>query len=95
MFSTPTIAALTGAALFFVPLCGVAAAQPVDDDQVRMCVKHIAEMERNVARRTKGNERREIIALLREAKKACIQGRIASAYSGASKSMQMANKAAK
>ena len=80
------------AALLLIPVTSPAIAT---DDDVRQCVRHIAELERRVARQTKGAERREIINVLGKAKIACIKGRIADAYAGAAKGLQMAKKAPK
>lgn len=84
-------AALVAAALL-IPAASPAIA---NDDEVRQCVRHIAELERRVARETKGAERREIINVLGKAKVACIKGNIADAYAGAAKGLQMAKKAPK
>lgn len=88
--------ALAGAALLF-PLfsLSVSGTAVAASDEIRTCVRHIAEIERNVARKTKGAERREIIAILGKAKIACMKGQIGSAYQGASVGLKMAGKARK
>lgn len=87
----PLPAALVAAVLLFPATTPAIAA----DDDVRQCIRHIAELERRVARQTKGAERREIINVLGKAKVACIKGNIADAYAGAAKGLQMAKKAPK
>jgi len=90
-------AALFGAALVF-PASNILFSTPVlaaDDLAVRACVKKIAELERDIARRTTGQERREIIAVLGQAKIACIKGDFKNADQGAVKGRFMANKAGK
>ena len=93
MSSKNLIAALAGAALFLPSLGGVAIAQPANDDRVRLCAKHVAEMERTVARQTTGDKRKRIIVMMSEAKKACFRGDIGLAYQNASKGLQMAKAA--
>ena len=89
------VASVLGAAVISLPLItGSASAQAVNDDQVKLCVKHIAEMERTVARQTSGEERKRIILMLGEAKRACIKGQIGVAYQDASKGLQLAKRAA-
>ncbi|MGB0632161.1 MAG: hypothetical protein ACPGRZ_15835 [Alphaproteobacteria bacterium] len=90
MRSKNLTAALAGAAFFLTLAGGPTIAQPVNDDQVRLCTKHVAEMERTVARQTKGEERKRIIAMLGDAKKACFRGDIGAAYQSASKGLQLA-----
>ena len=87
----PLPAAIVAASLLF-PASSPAVAS---DEEVRRCVRHIAELERRVARETKGAERREIIKVLGKAKVACIKGNIADAYAGTAKGLQMAKKAPK
>lgn len=84
-------AALIAATFLFPAIPSASAA----DDDVRQCVRHIAELERRVARETKGAQRREIINVLGKAKIACMKGSIADAYAGAAKGLQMAKKAPK
>lgn len=95
MRSKYLVAALTGAAFFLTLGIDPAAAQPVNEDQIRLCNKHVAEMERTVARQTTGEERKRILQVLGEAKKACFRGDIGAAYQGASKGLQLANNAAR
>ncbi len=89
-------AALAGAAFLFpvshIPFSSGAFAA---DDDIRTCVRQIAELERDVARRTKGAERRQIIAVLGQAKIACMKGDFELAGQGAIKGRFMANKAEK
>ena len=90
-------AALLGAALV-IPVTIISNGNSVlaaDADNVRTCVKRIAALERSVARRTTGKERREIIAVLGQAKNACIKGDFELADQGAIKGRFMANKAGK
>jgi hypothetical protein len=90
-------AALFGAALV-IPASNILFSNPVfaaDDLAVRACVKQIAKLERDIARRTKGKKRREIIAVLGQAKLACIKGDFELADQGAIKGRFMANKAGK
>jgi len=95
MRSKNLTAALSGAAFFFTLACGPTVAQPASDDQVRLCARHVAEMERTVARQTAGEDRKRIIVMLGQAKKACFRGDIGAAYQGASKGLQLANNASR
>jgi len=52
-------------------------------------------MERTVVRQTAGEDRKRIIVMLGQAKKACFQGDIGAAYQGASKGLQLANNASR
>jgi hypothetical protein len=80
------------AATLLIPVASPAVAV---DEEVRQCVRHIAELERLVARETRGAERREIINVLGQAKVACMKGEIAAAYQGVARGLQMAKKAPK
>jgi len=90
-------AALFGAALV-IPANSILFSTSVlaaDDLAVRACVKKIAELERDVARRITGTERREVLAVLGQAKLACIKGDFENADQGAVKGRFMANKGGK
>lgn len=95
MIGKSVVAALSGAAIFLALGAGTASAQAPNDDQVRLCIKHVAEMERSVARTTKGAERKQILGMLGQAKRSCIEGHIGIAYSNASKGLQLAKRSAK
>lgn len=87
------IAALAGAA-FILPLSlSISAPASAADDQVRQCIRHVAELERSVARQTKGEQRRDILRVLSSAKTACAKGNIGAAYQAAGKGLEMAKKA--
>ena len=58
----------------------------------RQCIRHVAEVERTVARKIKGDERREILRVLSQAKTACTKGDIAAAYQAAGKGLEMVKK---
>lgn len=88
-----TIAALAGAA-FLLPLSlSISAPASAAGDQIQQCIRHVAELERSVARQTKGDERREVLAVLGSAKMACTKGDIGQAYQAAGKGLEMAKKA--
>lgn len=87
------IAALAGAA-FILPLSlSVSAPALANDHQIQQCVRHVAELERSVARQLKGDQRREILRVLSKAKTACTKGNIGQAYQAAGKGLEMVRKA--
>jgi len=87
------IAALVGAA-FILPLSlSVSGPAFANNHQIQQCIRHVAEMERTIARRTKGDQRREILRVLSKAKTACTKGNIGQAYQAAGKGLEMAKKA--
>mgnify|MGYP000277155118 CR=1 FL=1 len=88
--SRTVYAALTGAALFLSFSSIAPVAQAADDLEVRACVKHVAEAERAVARRTTGDERRFLIQMLGRAKIACMERRFEAAYASTSNGMNLA-----
>ncbi|MBT6285175.1 MAG: hypothetical protein HOI96_08340 [Rhodospirillaceae bacterium] len=74
--------ALVGAA-FLLPLSlSINSPALANSDEINQCAGHVAELERSVARKTKGDQRREILRVLGAAKAACIKGNIAVAYQG-------------
>ena len=84
--------ALVGAA-FLLPLSlSINSPALANSDEINQCVRHVAELERSVARKTKGDQRREILRVLGVAKAACIKGDIAIAYQAAGKGLAMAKK---
>jgi hypothetical protein len=90
-------AALFGAALV-IPASNIlfsTSALAADNLAVRACVKKIAELERDAARRTTGTDRREVLAVLGQAKIACMKGDFENADQGAVKGRFMANKTRK
>lgn len=89
------IAALAGA-VFILPLSLIISSPAfADNHQIQQCVRHVAELERTVARQTTGDQRREILGILSKAKTACTKGNIGAAYQAAGKGLEMVKKADK
>lgn len=88
-----TIAALAGAAFILPFSTSIHAPALANDHQIQQCVRHVAELERTVARQTKGDQRREILRVLSKAKTACTKGDIGQAYQAAGKGLEMVRKA--
>lgn len=77
------LAACIAAALLIPPHGAAQAAS--NSPEVRECVRKIALQERDSARKTRGDERRALIAALGKVKIACMNGRIGEAYAAAAK----------
>tara|TARA_R110002110_G_C13275070_1_gene702034 strand:+ start:479 stop:763 length:285 start_codon:yes stop_codon:yes gene_type:complete len=87
------IAALAGVAIILSLDLSTGSPAVAADEQIQQCIRHVAELERTVARQTKGDERREILRVLSQAKVACAKGNIAAAYQAAGKGLEMVKKA--
>lgn len=90
-----TITALAGAAFLLPFSLSISAPASAANDQIQQCIRHVAELERSVARQTKGDQRLEILRVLSKAKTACTKGDIGKAYQAAGKGLEMAKKAGK
>lgn len=89
------IAALAGAAFILPVSLSISTPASANNHQIQQCVRHVAELERTVARQTTGDQRREILRVLSKAKTACTKGNIGAAYQAAGKGLQMVKKAGK
>ena len=72
------IAALAGVAIILSLDLSTGSPAVAADEQIQQCIRHVAELERTVARQTKV---------------ACAKGNIAAAYQAAGKGLEMVKKA--
>lgn len=87
-----TFGALAGAPVLLAFSVSISTPALADSHEINQCIRHVAELERTVARQTEGDQRREILRVLSAAKTACTKGDIATAYQTAGKGLAMAKK---